>query len=174
LNRATLLLALAPCIAAADSPDLKGLRIGMTEAELTAAVPTLRCRVPTKPLADRVCTDTKNTVVGNPASILVSLIADKTVRINIYFNGRHIEEVRRAVVEKFGEPAATATMPYRSASGIESKRNHSVWNFADQQLQLNHVEGGLVDSWLLLTDKAAMNELIEKLKQDEQRKRRDL
>ncbi len=153
---------------AAESPDLKGLRLGMSESELTAAMPSLRCSAPkNRTIGDRICSDTKNTIVGSPASILVSLLGDKTYRITIYFSDRTASEVRQALIAKYGEvQMRDARKPVVLSGGREVTRTDDNWGFPMQALQLVHLQGATTNSWVSLTDLSVAKQVYEQRQKD--------
>jgi len=175
MMRCLALALVATAAIAAEQPDLKGLRAGMSEQELLAAMPTLRCRTPPVAMGDRICSDGKNTLVGQPAILSVTLINDRTARIIFFFAADHANEVADAITKKYGEPSGSTSLPTRSSSGIELTRKLTTWNVGDEsQVELSHLPGTDRGTWLNLTDKTGRNEVIMRMKQEKDRKAKDL
>ena len=92
---------------AADAPDLKGLRIGMTEGEVITAFPAAKCFWPKSTVFnDRVCVDSKNSIAGHPARLMVSFMGERVMRVDFLFSQQHGLDVAAGLNQKFG-PAAT-------------------------------------------------------------------
>lgn len=164
--RALLLALVATSAAAQDPPDLKGLRVGMSEQELLQAVPSLQCRAPRAAVGDRVCTDTKNTIVGHPAQLSATLIDDKTISVIVYFNEQHSKEVAAAITDKFGQP---------SDSRMIDARRMTTWNLGRGfLLDMSHLPGSTTGNWISLTDLPSRLQALGRMKEQRSRKAKDL
>ena len=101
-----LLLALAATAAGAQEPlSIKGLRIGMTEAEVNATLPGMKCQVAdNKAIGDRLCYQPRTTLAEVPATVLVMFYDDKLATAHFRVDAGRSKDLLPALRERFGAP----------------------------------------------------------------------
>lgn len=169
------LLLVGAAAQAQDPPDLKGLRIGMTQTEVLAAIPMLRC-VPAAEAGEITCGEQYSTILGHPARLYATLAGGTVQRVRVSFAANHAEEVKKALLDKFGAAAGGADkpIPWKSKYGVMTARYLLVWNFDADTLLMSYVEDGSIEPWVLLSSKEYMRLTTERMNRDRDRKKKDL
>jgi hypothetical protein len=132
---AAALAALLALPAAALGYDINGVDLGGREAEVQKAFPSARC----KPLewksnaADRRCDDARIPLGGAQAQLTVFLKAGVVQAMDLRFNGKDLERVKRDLLARWGAPLAEATEVFADRAGKERSVFKMRWeNGADR------------------------------------------
>ncbi len=162
MKRAALLLVAATTAIAAEPPDIKGLRLGITESEAVAAVPGLRC-LSSEKLAptQRACLDGKNSLAGHPARISIRFDDNALTSINVYFTRAAWKDVQTAAAAKFGKPSF-------------NYEGRLLWAIDDHRLTLYCPDDLKRDCYFHLTNQAQLDRFKEQQRKDADARTKDM
>lgn len=91
-----------------NSPELKGLFLGMSERELLAKMPEFDCNPPEKwsgyvNLLDRVCHAKETSIAGQPANAVALFLGDRLQAVTFHpFSVASFPIIADALIEKYG------------------------------------------------------------------------
>lgn len=139
--RYLLLLVLLSTQAIASEPfEIKGVKLGATEAEVLEKNPDIkRCENAAKAgarsaLADRECSIWRNlhkddvaVFAGFPASISFKLINEQVGYVSVHLDSVHFNEVVAALKSKYGEPSSNKTEVVTNRMGAKFENNIVEW-----------------------------------------------
>lgn len=147
--------------------EIKGVRVGMTKAELQAAHPGLNCDALCYHSARSPRNHVKSleTVAGvSVSSWWFNFTGDKLTRSYATFAASAGAVVTLAFTEKFGKPTNVENGEFRTAGGLTGAKVTTTWAEGDSVVVITYPSGKISEAKIEIFSKAARDAEVEAFK----------
>lgn len=171
MTRSVLLaMALLSPFAADGDPDIKGVRLGMTNAEVMAAHPGLKCHGSYCYYSSTLASsnvESLRTLAGSRVSTWWFTFPDKSdklVMTYVVLAASSGPMVTSALTEKFGNPESVQTSEFKTAAGLSGPKTTTRWIDGDSIISVEYPSGKINEMRVEMVSKAYRDAQVEAFK----------
>lgn len=158
----------------AGDMELKGIKLGFSEAQVRARLGReTRCTSPGR-IVDRICTNAATTFGGRPATATVGLLANQAAFVQFQLDSSSYGLVRDGLEHKFGKPSLEGEQQVSNRMGASFLARSATWQSDSESVRITERSDTIDEMLVRLDSVASARELLERWDEDAARAADDM